>query len=386
MSCPSPDKLRRSLRNSIHRRHGIRCRHEREYTGIDDSQVTGPINPQIAINHTPLLPRGHDGCPAEMMRRHDPCPQRLLHHTLILRLRAGTRRGAKNLLQWKAGWKGVKGLEVLCHEWEIQGVRQIVWVDNGLVSGLGGREVDGAAGEGVGGDQAENGHRVGQRAEEEAGCGFGGVGEEGVEGGLGGRVTGEKVGLSTRADERDGLNARGWGGRIRRGLDGNGKEGHEVVLKIFANGRVVNDAGNVMRGEPGCGADAGEFEEFRRVEGTRGEDHLFGGGDGRGIVVEEDPRGGDGGGCRVEEDAFDRGVGEDAQVGARCCILSAVAPNACGGDGSCVGAGADGGSWDQSITEGVALICKALVPGVDDGVIPRFSQCGISDFNGPSCG
>ncbi len=77
----------------------------------------------------------------------------------------------------------------------------------------------------------------------------------------------------------------------------------QMVLQVLAHARTVGDHGDAVFGEVAGGADAGEHQEFRRVDRGGGEDDLGPGGDdlgavatvdfdaGGAVVVDEDPAG-----------------------------------------------------------------------------------------------
>ena len=94
--------------------------------------------------------------------------------------------------------------------------------------------------------------------------------------------------------------------------EGGAEEG--LVLQVLAHAREVGDDGDGVLVEGGFGADAGDHEELRGLEGAGGEDDFFVGGEGelRAGLVDHDAGGGLVG---VEEDALGEGLGEDLDGG-----------------------------------------------------------------------
>lgn len=72
-------------------------------------------------------------------------------------------------------------------------------------------------------------------------------------------------------------------GRVRDFVD---EADHLVVLQVLANGRVVDQDGDVVLFQKGCGSDPRELEDLGRLDRAGTEDDLTGCGEGVWFAVE----------------------------------------------------------------------------------------------------
>ena len=144
----TPNKITRLLRDGISNRAQMRSRYNRKNTRIDHPQIIRPIDGQIRVNHTSKMQRHHrTGARIVILRPHAVLQDRIQ----IVRARvSGDRAIARHqLLDRRCIKNALVELHGCDHELAVEGVDEPAGVDHGGLEGVRGRDMDGAAGEGM---------------------------------------------------------------------------------------------------------------------------------------------------------------------------------------------------------------------------------------------